>query len=281
MGINTGGVYEREFEFTRKDFEFIRDMVGERTGIVLSDHKENMVYGRLTRRIRQLRLSSFREYINLLSQDEGDELIEFTNALTTNLTAFFREPHHFEYLAKTVVPLLLSKRNNRRLRIWSAGCSTGEEPYTLAMVLMESIQNIGSWDVKILATDLDSNVVAKGKSGIYSADRITGITKSRQSKWFRHDKASGQVMVNDALKDIITFKQLNLLHQWPMNGPFDIIFCRNVIIYFNKDTQGKLFDRYASILAPDGYLFVGHSETLHKVTDRFRLLGKTIYARVK
>ncbi len=280
MGISSG-VYEREFEFTRKDFEYIRDMVGERTGIVLSDHKENMVYGRLTRRIRQLRLGSFREYIDLLQEGDGEELIEFTNALTTNLTAFFREPHHFDYLAETVMPFLLSKRNNRRLRIWSAGCSTGEEPYTLAMVLMESIQNIGGWDVKILATDLDSNVVAKGKAGIYSAERITGISKARQAKWFRKDTTSGQVVVDDALRNLITFKQLNLLHPWPMKGPFDVIFCRNVIIYFNKDTQSKLFDRYANMLAPDGYLFVGHSETLHKVTDRFRLLGKTIYARVK
>ena len=281
MAVNAG-VYEREFEFTRKDFEFIRDMVGEHTGIVLSDHKENMVYGRLTRRIRQLRLNSFREYINLLNDGDGTELIEFTNALTTNLTAFFREPHHFDYLSQTVIPQLLARRNNRRLRIWSAGCSTGEEPYTLAMVLSESIQNISSWDVKILATDLDSNVVAKGKQGIYSPERINGISKARQTRWFSKDHSGhGNVHVDDKLKQLITFKQLNLLHPWPMKGPFDVIFCRNVIIYFNKDTQRKLFDRYANILAPDGYLFVGHSETLHKVTDRFNLLGKTIYERVK
>lgn len=281
MAVNAGA-YKREFEFTRKDFEFIRDMVGERTGIVLSDHKENMVYGRLTRRIRQLRLNSFREYLALLSDSDGSELIEFTNALTTNLTAFFREPHHFDYLAQTVIPELLSTRNNRRIRIWSAGCSTGEEPYTLAMVLSEAIQNISSWDVKILATDLDSNVVDKGKQGIYSAERINGITKSRQSKWFtKHPSDSDLVCVNNKLRNLITFKQLNLLHPWPMRGPFDIIFCRNVVIYFNKDTQRKLFDRYANMLAPDGHLFVGHSETLHKVTDRFKLLGKTIYTRIK
>ena len=150
------------------------------------------------------------------------------------------------------------------------------------MVLFESIQNISSWDVKILATDLDSNVVAKGKQGVYSAERINGISKARQAKWFSKDPSGhGNVHVDDKLKQLITFKQLNLLHPWPMKGPFDVIFCRNVIIYFNKDTQRKLFDRYASMLAPDGYLFVGHSETLHKVTDRFNLLGKTIYERVK
>ena len=281
MAVNAG-VYEREFEFTRKDFEFIRDIVGERTGIVLSDHKENMVYGRLTRRIRQLQLTSFREYLALLHDSEGTELIEFTNALTTNLTAFFREPHHFDFLAQTVIPPLLAKRSNRRLRIWSAGCSTGEEPYSLAMVLCEAIQNIQGWDVKILATDLDSNVVAKGKQGIYSTERINGISKARQTRWFSKDFTNReQVLVDERLQRLITFKQLNLLHPWPMKGPFDVIFCRNVIIYFNKDTQRKLFDRYADMLAPDGYLFVGHSETLHNVTDRFNLLGKTIYARAK
>jgi chemotaxis protein methyltransferase CheR len=146
------------------------------------------------------------------------------------------------------------------------------------MVLHEAIQNINSWDIKILATDLDSNVVAKGKAGVYTTERINGITRARQTRWFRPvDKE--HVEVEEKLKNLITFKQLNLLHPWPMKGPFDIIFCRNVVIYFNKDTQRTLFDRYANILAPDGHLFVGHSETLHKVTDRFRLLGKTVYER--
>lgn len=275
-------VYEREFTFTRHDFEFIRDMVGERTGIVLSDHKVDMVYGRLARRLRQLNLKSFRDYLTRLEQDDDQELVEFTNALTTNLTAFFREPHHFDFLVKTGIPELVKHRPNKRLRIWSAGCSTGEEPYTIALSLHEALPLIRSWDVKILATDLDSNVVSRAKAGIYDQERVNGISTQRLNRWFRkgRDNNAGKVRVAPELQNLITFKQLNLMHQWPMKGPFDIIFCRNVVIYFSKDTQRELFNRYANILANDGYLIVGHSESLHKVTDRFELLGKTIYKKV-
>lgn len=276
-------VYEREFHFTSRDFEHIRDMVGARTGIVLSEHKMDMVYGRLARRLRQLSLQSFREYLSRLEDEDDHELVEFTNALTTNLTAFFREPHHFEYLAGTALPQLLRNRPNKRLRIWSAGCSTGEEPYTIAMTLHEAVPLIRSWDVKILATDLDSNVVATGKAGIYEQARVNGISKPRLQRWFRQGQGgnAGKVRVSSALRELITFKQLNLMHQWPMQGPFDVIFCRNVVIYFNKETQRELFSRYADMLADDGYLFVGHSESLHKVTDRFQLLGKTVYKKVR
>ena len=277
-------VYDREFVFTRKDFEHIRDLVGERTGIVLSDHKVDMVYGRLVRRLRQLGLKVFQDYLALLEDDSNSgELVEFTNALTTNLTSFFREPHHFEFLAKKGLPDVMSRRPNKKIRIWSAGCSTGEEPYTLAITLQESIPNIKSWDVKILATDLDSNVVAKGQAGVYTLDRVNGIEKGRLNKWFRKGR-NGQgdkVKVASELQAMITFKQLNLMHEWPMKGPFDFIFCRNVVIYFNKETQRELFDRYADLLADDGYLIVGHSESLHKVSDRFDLLGKTIYRKIK
>lgn len=275
--------YEREFTFTRHDFEHIRDMVGERTGIVLSDHKIDMVYGRLTRRLRQLKLKSFKEYLARLTQDDDQELVEFTNALTTNLTSFFREPHHFEFLNKTAIPDLVSRRPNKRLRIWSAGCSTGEEPYTLAITLKESLPRIRDWDAKILATDIDSNVVAKATAGIYDQERVNGISKTRLDRWFKKGSGAnqGKVKVASELQELITFKQLNLMQQWPMKGPFDIIICRNVVIYFNKDTQRVLFNRYADLLANDGYLIVGHSESLHKITDRFELLGKTIYRKVR
>ena len=275
-------VYEREFTFTRNDFEHIRNMVGERTGIVLSDHKVDMVYGRLARRLRQLKINSFKDYLTLLSQDDDQELVEFTNALTTNLTSFFREPHHFEFLQQKGIPELIKRRPNKRLRVWSAGCSTGEEPYTIAITLQESLPLIRNWDVKILATDLDSNVVRHAKAGVYEQERVNGISKERLSRWFNKGQGSnqGKVRVSSDLHRLITFKQLNLMHEWPMKGPFDIIFCRNVVIYFNKDTQRILFDRYADILANDGYLIVGHSESLHKVTNRFELLGKTVYRKV-
>ena len=274
-------VYEREFNFTRNDFEYIRSMVGERTGIVLSEHKVDMVYGRLARRLRQLNIKNFKDYLQRLEGDDDQELVEFTNALTTNLTAFFREPHHFEFLIKTGIPELIKQRPDKRLRIWSAGCSTGEEPYTIAITLHEAIPAIRNWDVKILATDLDSNVVARAKAGIYDQERVNGISKDRLQRWFHKGSGSnqGKVRVSPDLQQLITFKQLNLMHQWPIKGPFDIIFCRNVVIYFNKDTQRVLFDRYADMLASDGYLIVGHSESLHKVTDRFQLLGKTVYKK--
>jgi chemotaxis protein methyltransferase CheR len=274
-------VYDREFEFTPKDFEFIRDLVGERTGIVLSDHKLDMVYGRLSRRLRKLNIGKFADYLHILKQDDESELVEFTNALTTNLTSFFREPHHFDFLKKEALPYFLKQRDKRRLRVWSAGCSTGEEPYTIAMTLHEAVPHITNWDVKILATDLDSNVVDKGKSGIYEESRLNGVTPERIKKWFRKGRGSqvDNVKVSPELQELIAFKQLNLMHDWPVRGPFDVIFCRNVVIYFSKDTQRILFNRFADVLADDGYLIVGHSESLHKVTERFQLIGKTIYRK--
>jgi len=276
-------VYEREFEFSRSDFEHIRDLVGDRTGIVLSDHKIDMVYGRLSRRLRQLGIKKFAEYLAKLEGDDN-ELVEFTNALTTNLTSFFREPHHFDFLRSTGIPALLKNRPDKKLRIWSAGCSTGEEPYTIAMTIKEAMASFANWDVKILATDLDTNVVNRARAGVYSQDKVNGVDQNRIKKWFRKgrgDEHAGQMKVSQDLQDMITFKQLNLMHDWPMNGPFDIIFCRNVVIYFNKDTQRELFDRYANYMADDGYLFVGHSESLHKVSERFKLIGKTIYHKAR
>ena len=275
-------VYEREFEFSRGDFEHIRDLVGDRTGIVLSDHKIDMVYGRLSRRLRQLGIKKFNEYLSRLSDDE-QELVEFTNALTTNLTSFFREPHHFDFLRQTGLPTLLKNRPNKKLRIWSAGCSTGEEPYTIAMTVKEAMASYYNWDVKILATDLDTNVVNRAKAGVYTEEKVNGVDKTRLKKWFRKgrgDEHAGQMKVSSELQEMITFKQLNLMHDWPMKGKFDIIFCRNVVIYFNKETQRELFDRYADYMANDGYLFVGHSESLAKVSERFKLIGKTIYHKI-
>lgn len=273
----------REFIFTDNDFDFIKQIVGDHTGIVLSDVKRNMVYGRLSRRLRALGLGEFRDYCDLIRSDDETELVNFINAITTNLTSFFRENHHFEYLKNTLVPQLLEKHAyDKRIRIWSAGCSTGEEPYSIAMTLHESIPDIHRWDVKVLASDLDSNVVHTASQGIYSEDRITGINSAYKKRWFQKavNGNDGKVKVSPKLQELITFKQLNLMHEWPFNGPFDLIFCRNVVIYFSKDTQRTLVERYADKLAADGHLFLGHSESLFKVTDRFKLLGNTIYRKV-
>ncbi|WP_455203263.1 CheR family methyltransferase [Kaarinaea lacus] len=270
---------QREFDFTDRDFNFIRTLVAEKTGIALSEAKSHMVYSRLTRRLRQLNLQRFSDYCAVLKQDDSDELVNFVNAITTNLTAFFRENHHFDYLANEVFPRIFSKKPDKRLRIWSAGCSTGEEPHSIAMVLNECLPRNSGWDAKILATDLDSNVVEKASSGIYTKARIDGISKSRQKKYFRPLGSSGEVQVVPEVRELITFKQLNLMNAWPMKGPFDIIFCRNVVIYFNKNTQKELFNRYADITVDHGHLFIGHSESLFKVSDRYNLIGNTIYQK--
>lgn len=274
----------RDFNFTDKDFDKVRTLVKSHTGISLSDAKKDMVYSRLSRRLRSLDLDKFSDYCSLVEGGDDDELIKFTNAITTNLTAFFREDHHFQYLAKKLVPELMKlNQKDKRIRIWSAGCSTGEEPYSLAIAMKEAIPSFDSWDVKILATDLDSDVLNTAKNGVYKSDRIDGLTSSRKKKWFLNGKGenSGTVRVRPELQEFITFKQLNLLREWPTKGPFDFIFCRNVVIYFDKETQKVLFDRYANVLKSNAHLFIGHSESLFKVSDRFDLLGQTIYRKTK
>jgi chemotaxis protein methyltransferase CheR len=273
---------DRQFKFTDQDFNHLRELVGKHTGISLADNKKELVYGRISRRLRALRINSFQEYRSLLEKGESDELEQFTNLITTNLTAFFREPHHFDYMKGTIIPeLLKSRRDSKKIRIWSAGCSTGEEPYSIAIALKEAMPNPGPWELQILATDLDSDVLAHGKAGIYTEDRLSGISDQRLKKWFYKGSGTnqGKVKVHKDLQDLITFQQLNLMGSWPMKSQFDIIFCRNVVIYFDKPTQEKLFGRFANALVQDGRMIVGHSETLNKVTDRFDLLGKTIYEK--
>ena len=272
---------EREFVFTDADFEFIRRLVSEKTGIVLNDAKRNLVYSRLSRRLRQLGLGHFADYCDLLKGGDDGELVNFINAITTNLTSFFRENHHFEYLRDTLLPELMQTKGERRLRGWSAGCSTGEEPYSLAMVLRETLPDTG-WDARILATDLDSEVVAKARRGVYTQERVNGISPERLKRWFLRGKGGneGMVQVRASLRELLSFRQLNLMHEWPIKGPLDFIFCRNVVIYFDKPTQKVLFDRYAELLPVGGHLFIGHSESLFKVSDRFKLIGKTIYRKV-
>lgn len=270
------------FEFTDAHFNCLRQFVSEHTGISLSEHKRDLVYGRLSRRLRSLELKGFNEYCALLQNDPESELEQFTNAITTNLTSFFREKHHFDFLGKTLIPQLLENNPQRRLRIWSAGCSTGEEPYSIAITLRETLANIDNLDIQILATDLDSEVISKASSGIYTDSRVDGLPGEQIKRWFKKGTGShqGNVMVSPELSNMITFRQLNLMHDWPMRGKFDIIFCRNVVIYFDKPTQSTLFDRFANILQPQAHLFIGHSETMHKVSERFSLIGKTIYEKV-
>jgi chemotaxis protein methyltransferase CheR len=272
---------EREFAFTRADFEHVRQALYEHTGISLNDGKTDLVYGRLSRRLRALGHATFDEYLRFINSQAGEsEMVNFVNALTTNLTAFFREPHHFEFLASKALPEAMRRHaSDRRVRIWSAGCSTGEEPYSIAMVAAESPMWNRNWDLKLLATDLDTNVVESARRGCYAEQRIAGLSAARTRKWFHRVAGSEQVQVNSELQERITFKSLNLMHDWPMRGPFDMIFCRNVVIYFDKPTQKRLFDRYADMLVDGGYLFLGHSETMYNLSTRFELIGQTIYRK--
>jgi chemotaxis protein methyltransferase CheR len=271
----------REFEFGTEDFEALRKLVKQITGINLSDQKRELVYGRLARRLRALQLQSFAEYRDVLARDGGQEIAQFCNAITTNLTAFFREPHHFEYLREQLLAPMANSGAARRLRIWSAGCSTGEEPYSLAMTILEALPDIRRWDVRILATDLDSDVLERGRRGIYTEERLKNLTLQRRSRFFqeRRDREGLSYEATAELKSLITFKQLNLMHLLPMRGPLDAIFCRNVVIYFDKDTQRELFSRVAQLQASGNLLFLGHSESLFKVSEQYALIGKTVYRR--
>ena len=274
--------FNADFRLTDAEFNRIRELVREHTGIALSDAKRQLVYGRLARRLRALRLDDFSSYIELLEAGESGELEEFTNAVTTNLTSFFREAHHFEYLAGEALPGIVARdTGRRRLRIWCCAASTGEEPYSIAMVLREAQQRLSGWDVKLLATDLDSNVLAHGISGVYTQERFRTVSDARLRNFFEAAPraADSRLRAAEELRSLITFKQLNLMHEWPMRGPFDAIFCRNVVIYFDKETQRALFERMARLQRPGDYLFLGHSESLYRVSDRYDLIGKTIYRR--
>lgn len=272
---------DREFPMNDQNFNTISKIAYRYTGIKLPEQKRQMIYSRIARRIRALNLDNFDQYCEIISDEKHAEFNEFINSITTNLTSFFRENHHFEYLESTIIPHLKKIHgSNRKVRVWSAGCSTGEEPYSIAMTLLKSFGSSSNWDLKILATDLDSNVVTTGRNGIYVADRLSGLEPSLVKKWFSGNADSSQYAIADEAKNLIQFNRLNLLDNWPMRNKFDIIFCRNVVIYFDKPTQMKLFDRYAEQLNDGGYLIIGHSESLHKLTDRFEAIGKTIYRKV-
>ena len=273
----------REFTLSDHEFDELRSLVREKTGISLAVSKREMIYRRLSGRLKALGIATFRNYCQHLRSGDENEIELFINSVTTNLTSFFRENHHFEYLISTVLPEIIARkgRGDRRLRIWSAGCSTGEEPYSLAIVLREAMPDLDRWDARILATDLDSDVLSKCRDGVYTQERVEKMSSRRLNRWFQKGKGDREnlVRINPELRSLITFKRLNLLDGWPMRGTFDIIFCRNVIIYFDKPTQKLVIDRYAKFVEAGSYLFLGHSESLFNVSDQFALIDKTIYRK--
>lgn len=265
---------QKEFLFTPADFERIRSMLYKHSGIKLNDSKMDMVYSRLARRLRATGLKTFQDYLALVENERDDEWEVFINSLTTNLTAFFREPHHFPLLKTHALSL-----RKRPLRLWCSAASTGEEPYTMAMSMVEAF-NTYKPPVEIIATDIDTNVLNKAKAGVYPMDRVEKLPPDILKRFFLKGSGSNanQVKVRKELSDMISFRQLNLLdNQWPISGLFDVIFCRNVMIYFDKDTQYKILKRFAPLLEPHGLLFAGHSESLHHAADLFKLRGQTVY----
>ena len=265
----------REYVFTQADFERIRKLIYNHAGISLSVAKQNMVYSRLARRLRVNGLTSFHEYLNFLERGNPEEWEAFTNALTTNLTAFFREQHHFPILEKHIE----KRKNHNKIQLWCSASSTGEEPYSMAMSMVQAFKTF-SPPVHILATDLDTNVLAKAQLGIYSLDKLEKIPKEKLKQFFLKGKGgyAGTARVRPELRNMITFRQLNLLDEsWPIRGPFDAIFCRNVMIYFDKPTQYKILKKFVPLLAPDGLLFAGHSESFQHAVDLFKLREKTVY----
>ncbi len=274
----------REFELGDEEFRFLASFMSRETGIVLSDHKRQMVCGRLVKRLRNLHLRSFAEYCELLQgPGAAAEVENLVNAITTNITNFFREPHHFDFLKNSVLLPRVAERPRRpRIRIWSAGCSSGEEPYSIAMTLADVLKQGEGWDALILATDIDTNVLRRGEAGIYPAEAVRNIPETYRKRFVR--RLSGEqdkVQMAEELRNLIRFRRLNLHESWPMKGQFDVIFCRNVAIYFDKPTQRKLFNRYADHLHMGGYLYLGHAESLIGVTDRFEVADKTVYRRIK
>lgn len=266
-----------EFAFTDADFGRVRALIHRHAGIALNASKRSMAYSRLARRVRELRLGSFGDYLALVERRDGPEREAFVNALTTNLTAFFREPHHFPVLAE-VVRRAVAARGQARL--WCAACSTGEEPWSMAMTALDAL-GAGSGAVRLLASDIDTQVLARARAGLYPREAAGRIPERLLRRFFRAGTEAGEdrVRVGPELARVVEFRRVNLLDPaWPVRGPFDAIFCRNVMIYFDPPTQARLAARLAPLLAPDGRLFVGHSETLGHARERLAPCGRTVYA---
>lgn len=266
---------DREFSFTLADFERVRKLIYEHAGISLSAAKQDMVYSRLARRLRETRMKSFGDYLALLERGNTGEWEKFVNSLTTNLTSFFREPHHFPILADHLKKL----QGKSSIKIWCCASSTGEEPYSIAMTVVETFNSFNV-PVSILASDLDTNVLATAAKGVYAKDRVDRLSPERLSRFFTRNAGGedGTFSIRPELKRLVTFQRLNLLEpNWIVRGPLDALFCRNVMIYFDKPTQYKILKRFVPLMDGNGLLFAGHSESFLHASDLFRSQGKTVY----
>lgn len=270
-----GGGGAREFHFTTKDFERVRQLIYKRAGISLGDSKQELVYSRLSRRLRATGIRTFEDYLNLLERGDSVEWEAFTNSLTTNLTSFFREHHHFPVLAEH----LRKHKGRDPIALWCSASSTGEEPYSIAMTAVDAFNSFNP-PVSIIATDLDTKVLETAKAGIYSEEKVARLDPGLVKRFFLRGTGSqaGMVRVRQELRNMIVFRQLNLLdNNWPLRPPFEAIFCRNVMIYFDKATQLAILRKFVPLLQEHGLLFAGHSESFFHAEDYFKLRGKTVY----
>ena len=278
-GGAAAGLVEGEFLFTEDDFKKIANILHSHAGIALAEGKAALVYSRLAKRLRTLGLRSFREYCSLVEGQQGvDERQAMMAALTTNVTRYFREPHHFDHLREVVMPKLAeTARRGGRVRLWSAACSNGQEPYSMAITVLGALPEAANLDVKILATDIDPNMIAEGKAGVYREDAVAPVPLDLRRKWFKKSGAGWEVA--DELRELVAFRELNLIGDWPMKGKFDVIFCRNVVIYFDEPTQERIWSRFAPALVPGGTLYIGHSERVSgPAASQFETTGLTTYA---
>ena len=280
MGLTTLG----SPTLTDRQFEKISSLVYEICGINLHVGKKQLAHSRLSKRLRTLEMSTFDEYLEYLA-DNSQEVVDMLDAISTNLTSFFREPQHFEYLSRVTIARLIAERGrdgHRRLRIWSAGCSSGEEPYTIAIVIKHEIQDIARWDAAILATDINTRMLETAGRGEYDEPRLKSVPGNMRQSYFDciAPRKPRRYRMKQDVKNLVAFARLNLLEKWPMRGRFDVIFCRNTMIYFDKPTQGKLVNRFYEKLNEGGTLFIGHSESLTGIKHSFKYVEPTVYEKV-
>ena len=274
-----------EVELSNREFDRISDLVYKHCGINLHEGKKELVRSRLAKRLRALKLDSFDGYLDFATKEgNADEFTQLIDSISTNLTSFFREKQHFDYLSDTFFPALLSRKQasgDNRIRAWSAGCSSGEEAYTISITIKEAIQGNSRWDAKVLATDISTRVLKVAKEGVYDKKRIDPVPPEQKHKYLVRKKGGVGDMyeVSDALKSMVYFAQLNLMGEWPIKTKLDFIFCRNVMIYFDKSTQQRLVNRFYDRLDSGGVLFTGHSESLTGIEHRFKYVKPTIYMK--
>ena len=269
---------------TESQFNKITKLVKGKCGINLHDGKQELVKARLAKRLRKLGLSDYRQYISYIERDSsGNELLAMLDAISTNLTSFFRESDHFEYFSKKVIPRIITNagKTGRRLRIWSAGCSSGEEPYSIAICLCEGLRELSLWDAGILGTDISIRMLDRAGEGVYNGERVKTVPGLLRSKYFQcvQSRPDRLYLINQGLRKFVHFARLNLMDPWPMRGLLDAIFCRNVMIYFDKPTQQTLINRFSDLLLPGGTLFIGHSESLADINHGLRYVQPTVYQK--